>query len=550
MAAGSDGVWTAELEDAADGDPYYFRITTPEGTLDRLDPRALGRDPSGTRSLIAGQGYTWGAAEGDFARPGLHDAVIYEMHAGTFHDEPGGAPGSLVDASARLDHLAEIGINVVELLPVTDFPGEYSWGYNPQLPYVVDEVYGGPDALQAFVQAAHERGIAVVLDIVYNHLTDDNPLCAFDGGDEAGCGGIYFYEDEYPDTPWGPRFDYDRGQVRDYLQDNAWMWVETFHVDGFRWDSTGNIRATDHGNGEAIPAGEAFLRDANEALHAGAPGFWSIAEDLSGEPLLTKPREEGGYGFDAQWDGGFHAGVVGALKAAGSGDPDMGAVRSALRDGAGFDRVVFTESHDTTGKLNGHVRLPQAIDPSDPEGDRAQRLSAVALALTLTAPGVPMLLQGQEWLEAGTFHDDAPLDWKRRSSHAGFVALTTDLIGLRRNLGGVSAGLRGARIDVHHLHETSNVVAYHRYDDGGVGDDVVVVANLSAVSFSTYRVGVPASGTWEVRVDTSKSEYELGYGVTQAGPTSYEATPEAYDGLPANALVSLVPYGVLVLSQQ
>jgi len=552
MTSEAGGMWSLDVPEAEQGDAYRFHISTAEGTFDRVDPRALARDPSGASSLIWPQEYAWASSEAGFLRPGVRDAIVYEMHAGTYNDEPGGTPGSLLDAAERLDHLASLGVNVVELLPITEFPGDYSWGYNPELPYVVDSIYGGPDALRTFVEAAHARGIAVVLDVVYNHLTEPNPLCAFDGGDVQGCGGVYFYEGEYPDTPWGPRFDYDRSEVRAYLQDNAWMWVDTFHIDGLRWDSTGNIRATDHGNGDPIPAGEQFLREANASLHEGSPGLLSIAEDLSGNPSLTRPVDQGGYVSDALWHADFHGRIVAQLKEAGVGDPDMGSVREAILDdtGAGlFERIIYTESHDSTGQLNGHVRLPQEVAPGDPDGVRAQRLSAVAVALTLTSPGIPMLLQGQELLESGSFHDDAPLDWARETTHGGFVELVRALIDLRRNGEGIAAGLRGDGITVHHVNDGAKVLAFHRYDAGGPADDVVVIVSLSPNTYPTYRIGVPAAGTWQVRLDSSWETYKLGYDAGMAGPSAYVAEPDGYDELDANVLVSIAPYGVLVLSQ-
>ena len=550
MSPGAQGSWTLPLPDAQQGDPYRFRISTPEGTLDRLDPRALANSTSGENSLLWSARYDWPSSESNFRRPDPRDAVIYEMHAGTFHDTPGGKPGSLFDAADRLDHLAALGVNVIELLPIHDFPGEYSWGYNPRLLYAVDSVYGGPDALQSFVQEAHARGIAVILDVVFNHLTSQNPLCAFDGGDLDGCGGIYFYEDEYPDTPWGPRFDYDRPEVRAYLHDNARLWLDTFHVDGFRWDSTGNIRATNHGQGDPIPSGEQFLREAHDTLREAYPGLLSIAEDLSGNALLTQPVAQGGYGFDAQWDAGFHARVVEQLKLAGQGTPSLQAVREALEDGGEhpYERVIYTESHDSTGKLNDHVRLPDELEPLDPEGERSRRLSALAVALTLTAPGIPMLLQGQELLSTGTFHDDAPLDWTRVDSQTGFLRLVQDLVGLRRNLGGTSGGLKGEGTTVHHTNDVDHVVAFLRFDTSPSSDPVLVVVSLSPASFPTYRVGAPVAGTWRVLLDSSRAQY--GLGPASEGPAAYVAESAPLDGLDANVLVTLPPFGVLVLAKE
>jgi len=550
MSPGEQGAWTLALPEAQQGDPYRFRISTPEGTLDRIDPRALASSESGQDSLLWSPRYAWPASESSFRRPDPRDTVVYEMHAGTFYDTPGGQPGSLTAAAARLDHLASLGVNVVELMPIHDFPGEYSWGYNPRLLYAVDSVYGGPDALQSFVQEAHARGIAVILDVVYNHLTSQNPLCAFDGGDLDGCGGIYFYEDEYPDTPWGPRFDYDHPEVRAYLQDNARLWVDTFHVDGFRWDSTGNIRATNHGQGDPIPSGEQFLRETHDTLREAYPGLLSIAEDLSGNALLTRPVTEGGYGFDAQWDAGFHASVVEQLALAGPGKPSVQTLREALEGGGDrpYERVIYTESHDSTGKLNDHVRLPDELEPLDPEGERSRRLSAVAVALTLTAPGIPMLLQGQELLSTGTFHDDAPVDWTRVDSQVGFLRFVRDLVGLRRNLGGSSGGLKGEETTVHHINEVDSVVAFLRFDTSPSSDAVLVVVSLSSASFPTYRVGVPSAGTWTVLLDSSREQYGLGHPFE--GPVAYVTEPAPLDGLDANVLVSLPPFGVLVMAKE
>ncbi len=140
----------------------------------------------------------------------------------------------------------ELGINAVEVMPVTEFPGDFSWGYNPAHPFAVESIYGGPDAFKRFVKAAHEHGIAVIVDVVYNHFgPSDLDLWQFDGWSENEKGGIYFYNDRRSQTPWGEtRPDYGRGEVRQYLRDNALMWLEEYHADGLRWDMIPYIRTS------------------------------------------------------------------------------------------------------------------------------------------------------------------------------------------------------------------------------------------------------------------------------------------------------------------
>lgn len=198
------GVWSLEVREAKPGDEYMFLIN---GELERKDPRArMVTSSEGKGVVYDTEGFDWGR---DWCRPevALGDLVIYQLHPGTFHDpDPqDGEPGTLRDAVAKLDHLVQMGINCVLLMPVNEFAGRHSWGYNPSDLFAVESAYGGPDALKEFVKACHERGITVHLDIVHNHYgPGDLHLWQFDGqggGDSAA--GIYFYEDnERGMTPW------------------------------------------------------------------------------------------------------------------------------------------------------------------------------------------------------------------------------------------------------------------------------------------------------------------------------------------------------------
>nr|MDT0666184.1 alpha-amylase family glycosyl hydrolase [Micromonospora sp. DSM 115978] len=173
--------------------------------------------------------------------------VIYELHVGTFNDTPGGGPGNLDGIAARLPYLLSLGVNAIQLMPPAEFPGGFSWGYNPSSPFAVESDYGGPDALRRLVQAAHGHGIAVFCDVVYNHLgPSDLGLWQFDGatGTADDSGGIYFYPDWRAHTPWGERNrpDYSRPEVRQYLRDNALSWLHDYRMDGLRLDATAYVR--------------------------------------------------------------------------------------------------------------------------------------------------------------------------------------------------------------------------------------------------------------------------------------------------------------------
>jgi len=171
----------------------------------------------------------------DFHLAGHHELVIYELHIGSFYTRTDEV-GTLELAMDKFDHLVRLGVNVVQVMPIAEFAGDYSWGYNPAHIFAVESAYGGPDAFKTFVKEAHRRGLAVVLDVVYNHFgPSDLDLWQFDGWSENDKGGIYFYNDARSVTPWGDtRPDYGREEVRRFIHDNAMMWLHDYHVDGLR----------------------------------------------------------------------------------------------------------------------------------------------------------------------------------------------------------------------------------------------------------------------------------------------------------------------------
>jgi 1,4-alpha-glucan branching enzyme len=551
LAAEEGGTWSADITGARPGDEYRFIVRTGAEELSRLDPWARQLTNSvGNAVVYDPAAYDWG--EGEFATPAWNDLVIYEMHVGTFSEGMHGQPGTLEGVRRRLGYLRELGIGAIQLMPPFEFAGDRSWGYNPAYPFAVESAYGDPDDLKALVRAAHEAGIAVLLDVVYNHLgPSDLDLWRFDGWFENDKGGIYFYQDDRSSTPWGDtRPDYGRHEVRAFLRDNAMTWLDEFRVDGLRWDATAYISSiTGGGSGAAdgIAEGWQLMAAINGEAADGFPGRLMIAEDLRSDPGITRPAEEGGAGFGAQWDPGFVHPVRAALIAASDEERDIDAVADALLvDPAdAFKRVIYTESHDEVA--NGSSRVPEEIWPGYADSWPSRKRAALGAALVLTAPGIPMLFQGQELIEGSWFSDEEPLDWSKRHRHAGLLQLHRDLIRLRRNVDDTTRGLRGPRITVHHRGYEARVLAYHRWEEGGPRDDVIVVANLSATAYPDYRVGVPREGRWRVRFNSDWAGYDAEF---EALPTlDADADPEARDGMPFSILVSIGPYASVILSQ-
>ena len=546
----ASGNWQVWLKEASDGDEYRYLITRGKQILSKIDPRAREVTSSVGNGVVRSDTFDW--KDDAFTLDSHNRLVIYELHTLTFAADANAA-NPLEGVVARLDHLVKLGVNVIQIMPVAEFAGDLSWGYNPAHIFAVESSYGGPDALKKLVREAHQRGIGVVLDVVYNHFgPSDLDLWQFDGWNENDLGGIYFYNDWKSETPWGnTRPDYGRQEVRDFIHDNALMWIEEFHMDGLRYDMTLYMRSV---RGDDDPAAElaegwSLAQDINNKIREKYPDKILIAEDLRNVSALTTPAGDGGAAFHTQWDAGFVHPVCDNLIKREDGWRKMQEVGDALLNRYNddvFERVVYTESHDEVA--NGKARVPQEINPDDPLGYHAQKRSCLGAVLVLTAPGVPMLFQGQEFLQGGWFRDDVPLDWHLGEEFSGTVRLYRDLIALRRNLKGVSRGLTGQGINIHHLNEAENVLVYHRWSEQGPGDDVVVVINLSHTAKQDYRIGFPAPGLWKLRLNSDATIYSPNFENTAVGDVM--ATQKEADQLPASGTVAMGPYSALIFSQE
>ncbi|MBB3209178.1 1,4-alpha-glucan branching enzyme [Rhodopirellula rubra] len=541
------GNWFVEIEGAKPGDEYKFEITNGENTFRRIDPRVREVTNSVGNGIVHDPCFDW--SDDHFVMPPWNELVIYEMHVGTFFRD-GQDVGDLETLQKKFKHLKRLGVNALQIMPIAEFAGDLSWGYNPAHVFAIESAYGGPLAFKRFVKEAHRHGFAVILDVVYNHFgPSDLDLWQFDGWSENDKGGIYFYNDHRSSTPWGDtRPDYGRGEVRAFIRDNAMMWLEDYHVDGLRYDMTLYIRSIDHDPANEIPEGWGLTQWVNREIHAAFPSAITIAEDLQNEHYLTKPDQEGGAGFSTQWDAKFVHPIRDVITQPDDAGRDMQKVVEAILhryNGDAFQRVIYTESHDEVA--NGKSRVPSEIDDSDPGNYFAKKRSTLGVAIAMTAPGIPMLFQGQELLQDGWFQDTEELDWENARSFQGIVRLYADLIRLRLNRDGYTRGLTGQHVEVHHVNHADKIVAFRRWFDGGEGDETLVVANFSANTFSNYRVGVPCGGRWTLRFNSDSPDYNREFGSEHVA--DIETIEEGYDGQSHSAAFAIAPYSVLIFSQ-
>jgi maltooligosyltrehalose trehalohydrolase len=409
MQREAHGWWWADRV-RTPGDRYGF-LLDGEGPIP--DPRSPFQ-PDGIHALSQHVGHEFPWTDQRWQAPPLASAVIYELHIGTFTPE-----GTFDAAIERLSHLSDLGVTHLELMPVNEFSGTRGWGYDGVDLFAPHHAYGGPEGLKRFVNACHERGLAVLLDVVYNHLGPaGNYLAKF---------GPYFTE-KY-NTPWGPAVNLDDAgshEVRRFFCDNALMWLRDYHFDGLRLDAVHAFVDASATHLLEQLAGEVDTLRAVSGRH-----LVLIAESDLNDPRVVRSREAYGYGMDAQWSDDFHHALHSALTGERAGYyADFG----RLADLARAIHEVFVYA----GRLSEHRGRPHGRPPHelpgwrfvvaaqnhDQIGNRAQgdRLThlvgpdglKIAAALLLTSPFVPMLFQGEEWGASSPFqyftsHDDPEL---------------------------------------------------------------------------------------------------------------------------------------------
>eukprot|EP01126_Amoeba_proteus_P014208 TRINITY_DN1616_c0_g1_i7.p1 TRINITY_DN1616_c0_g1~~TRINITY_DN1616_c0_g1_i7.p1 ORF type:complete len:447 (-),score=87.16 TRINITY_DN1616_c0_g1_i7:54-1394(-) len=403
-------------------------------------------------------------------------------------------------------------------MPVATFSGNpKGWGYNPCAPYAVHPSFGGYKALKRFVKAANSHSMMVLLDVIWNHASSDNILSTYDGYKGSSNSGIYFFEDSRASTPWGPRWNYEDPSVSSYILDNTRMWIEEYHISGFRWDSTVCIRKGGDGkvcweSSDNIASGWKLMQNAN-VLSAREGNLFLAAEDSQDFFDITKPVDDsnagipgapGGAGFTSQWGYPFYyAFTISGLLQSDNGHVDANEMGLAISNtnnvGGDLRRLMFTENHDVASNQN-RGRIPSIVNPGGSPYQPsywAAKKAMLGIGVLLTAPLYPLLFYGQEMLTYNTFTFPVPpsLDWNLARVNLGLVNEVTDLISLRLNKEGTTPGLTGNATSILMVsNDPSNkVIVYLR-------GNVVVIVNMFAVAYSNYVLkNVPSDGTWYVR---------------------------------------------------
>jgi maltooligosyltrehalose trehalohydrolase len=400
MEKRGSGWWEVSDSEARSGTRYGFSL---DGGGARPDPRSMSQPDGvlGMSEVFDQEAYVW--HDGTWRGRPLAGSIIYELHTGTFSLE-----GTFDGVIAHIPHLVELGVNAIELMPVAEFSGRRGWGYDGAALFAPHHAYGGPSGLKRLVDACHTAGLAVVLDVVYNHLGPvGNFLTEF---------GPYFSERHY--TDWGAAFNFDgpgSDEVRRFVIDNALMWIRDYHFDGLRLDAVQTI--VDQSPTHVLEQLAVEVKALGAKLQRTGV---VIAETDVNDPRFVRPREAGGHGLDAAWSDDWHHSLHAALTGERSGYYErfgsLELLGTALRDGWIFDGprsarrlmadnpktwevephnlVVAVQNHDQVGNRAAGERLPQLVD----EG--ALKVAAVLL---LTAPYTPMLFQGEEWASSSPF---------------------------------------------------------------------------------------------------------------------------------------------------
>jgi 1,4-alpha-glucan branching enzyme len=589
----ASGHWTGFFPDVVDGTRYRFYVVGTGAAGLKRDPWARelqGSYPNYDCVVRDPGSYPWHDA--GFRPPAFSDLVVYQFHIGVFsaRDDRGNdlrpyRVARFLDAIDRVEYLADLGVNAIQPLPVVEFHGPWSVGYNgtdifsPEMDYCVAPADLGPyldrvnallaakgcrpltaaqlagqvNQLKAFVDVFHLYGIAVIVDVVYNHAGGDLDAQSIDYFDLPSSPGaennLYFGA-----AGWagGRVFKFSKPGVCSLLTDNARMFLEEYHADGLRFDEVRVIQW----NG-----GRPFCEQLTDTLRWRKPEAVLIAEYWE-EPRGTAVwRPPAGLGFDLEYADQLR-GRVRAVVAQASGGAaaavDVGLLRGALERPWGvpsaWQAYNYVENHDLQladgGDGHRQPRVPRLADPLNPRSWYARSRSRAATGLLLTAPGVPALFMGQEFLEDKLWSDspqrsDLMIWWDGVEGDdpdmVDFHRFTRDLLHLRRAL----LALRSEPVDVFHVNQAARVLAFHRWVPGE-GRDVVVVLSLNESTFydGSYRLGFPLPGYWRERhnsdvYDRFPNPWTQGNfgGVTADGPPLHGFDHSAGVTIPANGLL-------------
>jgi 1,4-alpha-glucan branching enzyme len=592
----ANGHWLGFIAGVTEWQSYKFWVTGPDGSGYKRDPYARQVDGRNWNCVVRSPAFPW--HETGFATPRFPDFVIYQLHVGAFH-----APrfpkacGTFLDVLDKVPYLADLGVTALQLLPIQEFPGVFSLGYNgtdyfapewefaveeaelpPYLartnqllrarglaPYTHDDLRSEVNQLKALVDVCHAYGVAVILDLVFNHA-----------GGTFGTESLWFYDRQkgstdnpplfwnslyFSDQGWagGDVFNFASDGVRQFLIDNARSYLDEYRVDGFRFDEVSVIDASGYGRGWD------FCQALTSTLRIHRPSAIQHAEYWPVNSWVVKESFNGGAGYDTTLTDGLRIAVRNVLSIAADPNSDslpmshLGDQLAAVYLHDLWRAVQGIENHDLVlqpkdAHDNSRLpRIPRAADPSNPRSWWARSRSRVATGLVLTAPGIPMLFMGQEFMEDKQWSDDVPdhpellLYWdgltSTDSTMRDFVRFTRELIALRWKL----PALRGEGFRVVHSHDQHRVLAFHRWVPGE-GGDVVVVVSFANFSQYGYRIGLPGEGVWREVFNSDVYDNWVNPQVTgNCGAVVADGTP--LHGFDYSAPLTLPANGLLVFAR-
>ncbi|MGQ0845839.1 MAG: 1,4-alpha-glucan branching protein GlgB [Sporichthyaceae bacterium] len=549
---GSTGVWELFVPGIGPGTRYKFDLLGPDGRWrHKADPMAFATEvPPATASVVHESEHVWGDEQWMLERtrrnPVDGPMSVYECHLGSWR--VGLSYREL--AEHLVEHVTNLGFTHVEFLPVAEHPFGGSWGYQVSSYFAPSSRFGDPDDFRHLVDRLHQAGVGVIVDWVPAHFPKDEfALADFDGTD------LYEHPDprrgEQPD--WGTLvFNFGRTEVRNFLVANACYWLEEFHIDGLRVDAVASMLYLDYSreDGEWEPnryggrenlEAVAFLQEMNATVYKRVPGAFTIAEESTAWPGVTRPTHLGGLGFGFKWNMGWmHDSLHYAAL-----DP---VYRSYHHNEMTFSMMyAFSEnyvlpiSHDEVvhGKGSLFGKMP---------GDRWQKLANLRsyLAFMWAHPGKQLLFMGAELAQESEWSESRSLDWwlMEYPDHAGVSQLIADLNAVYREtpaLWSLDASPEGFRwIDAND--SNSNVFSFLRY--GSDGSVLACIANFANTVHSDYRLGLPHPGRWAEVLNTDAAGY-TGSGVGNLG--GVDAREEEWHGLPASTTLTLPPLGTIWL---
>ena len=561
LNSSDEGVWSGAVPDVESGDAYKYSIRLQSGEIvEKADPYAFYAEcPPKTASIVYDLGgYDWGDdawLEGRrqsnwFEKP----VTIYEVHLGSWrrpHD--GRRYYSYRELADQLiEYATEMGYTHLQLMPITEYPFDGSWGYQSTGYFAPTSRYGTPLDFMAFVNRCHRAGLGVILDWVPGHFpTDGHGLGRFDGTS------LYEHDDSrkgfHPD--WNTYiFNYGRDEVRNFLLSSARFWCEKYHIDGIRVDAVASMLYLDYSReeGEWIPNEHGgrenleairFLKDMNAMLHGEFPGILTIAEESTSWPGVSKPVYDGGLGFTMKWDMGWMNDTLKYMQQ----DPIH---RSFHQNQLSFRSLyAFTEnfvlplSHDEVvhGKRSLMSQMP---------GDHWQQFANLRLLLgyQATSPGKSLMFMGGEFAQWHEWNHDSELDWALLDvdTHAGIKRFAHDINFLVQE--------HPALYEVDFSHEgfswiqaddaSNSVYAYCRYAKDGK-ETLVIVTNMTPVPRHDYRLGVPHPGMYRELLNSDAWMYG-GTDIGNAG--AVQADPIPMHGREQSVVLSLPPLGMLILT--